>query len=91
MRKMTPDGSCVCCGHIGAVWTTLVRSPDGTVPADPGPGTDPPLCDRCQYAQQRWDAWQYGLRCPGAGYPYADGPPLTPPVRREPLTGDFGA
>ncbi|AWM41779.1 hypothetical protein [Gemmata obscuriglobus] len=81
---MTPDGVCECCGRAGSTWTTMVagEEPRTVVPADPGPGIDPPLCDRCNYAQQCWDARQYELKHIGAGYPYADRPPVSPPIRR---------
>jgi hypothetical protein len=44
--------------------------------------TTPDLCDDCDYAQRRWDARQHELRHIGAGYPYLDPPPRTPPFRR---------
>lgn len=85
MRKMTPDGICACCGKVGAVWSTV-----SVQPLDFGPGlpvlecdtTLPDLCDRCEYAQRRWDARQRQLQHPGEGYPYLDSPPKSPPVRR---------
>lgn len=84
-RKLVPDGVCAACGRVGpVVCTTAVR------PLDFGQGlvleadtTLPDLCDRCNYAQKRWDARQRQIRCPGEGYPYFDGPPKSPPVRRE--------
>lgn len=85
MRKMIPDRVCVCCGRCGSVWSNVSARPLDT-------GTDlvleadtslPDLCDDCEYAQRRWDARQHQLRCVGAGYPYADPPPRTPPVRRD--------
>lgn len=70
MRTLT-RGVCVCCGHAGAVWETW------TAPADL-----PPLCDRCEHAQRRWEAAERERRSPGSGYPYRDPPPKSPPVRR---------
>jgi hypothetical protein len=86
MRRTIPDGVCACCGAVGPVAHTTV-----TPPLDFGVDTMPPaecdsslpdLCDTCNYAQQRWDAWQAEVARPGTGYPYLDPPPKSPPVRR---------
>ena len=71
-RKFQPGGVCSSCGHVGATH----YDPDAT------PSDLPELCDRCDYAQRRWDARQAQIRCPGNGYPYHEKPPITPPVRR---------
>lgn len=71
MAKMQPDGVCGCCGKVGPTWY------------DPAVPPAHNLCDRCQCAQRRWEAWQYHIAHPGAGYPYFDGPPKSPPIRRQ--------
>jgi hypothetical protein len=71
------DGTCQCCGRVGSTHEDLNDPPDD--PRDPGP-----LCDQCDYAQKRWDAWQRKLECPGTGYPYMDPPPKSPPIKRGP-------
>lgn len=93
MRKFQPDGICTCCGRIGPTWCDVVPAdePRHTVAASADEARDPPLCDACEYAQKRWDARQSELRRPTAGYPYTQGPPRTPPVRRPgdiPLAAD---
>lgn len=70
-RKLQPDGICHCCGKVGPTWY------------DPDAPPEESLCDRCEYAQRRWDEWHYSLTHPGAGYPYTEGPPRTPPIRRD--------
>jgi hypothetical protein len=66
--KLHPDAArCHGCDKIGPVWQDL---------DDPA---SRPLCDSCQYAQVRWEAWQYHVAHPGAGYPYHEGPPKSPP------------
>ena len=84
MRGMRPGGVCACCGREGPVWVTDPR-PFGDFEAGliwEADTTLPPLCDGCDYAQRRWDARQHQIRNPGAGYPYFEPPPRTPPVRR---------
>jgi hypothetical protein len=51
----------------------VILEPDTMLPA---------VCDGCEYAQRRWDAWQAYLDCPGCDFPDTDGPPKRPPVRR---------
>jgi hypothetical protein len=68
-RKLHADGICTCCGRVGPTWAYVAaETPDL-----------PPLCDRCEYAQSRWDAAGHAHPF---GYPYWDGPPKSPPVRR---------
>lgn len=67
-RKTHPDGICECCRKVGPTVADLDLD-------DPQP-----LCDRCNYAQHRWEAWQYQRSHPGAGYPYFEGPPKSPPL-----------
>lgn len=72
-RKLHGDaGVCQCCGRVGPTWADL----DAAEPE--------PLCDRCEYAQRRWEAWQAYItgRSYGLGYPYPDSPPKSPPIRR---------
>ena len=71
-RKYHLDGTCSVCGKIGPTHEDL----ESDVPDLPA------LCDRCNYAQRRWEDWQYHLAHLGAGYPHWDGPPKSPPVRR---------
>lgn len=81
MRRLEPDGVCACCGRGGAVFRSTPSVLDFGVPTIPPLEAEilPDLCDTCDYAQQRWDAW-HGSRY--LGYPYADPPPKSPPVRR---------
>ena len=82
-RRMQPDGVCSCCGKVGPTFADVRQCEDREfVSLGPDEWHTPPLCDACQDAQSRWDAWQYELAHPGAGYPYWQGPPKTPPVRR---------
>lgn len=73
-RRTQPDGVCSCCGRVGVVWADVEWSEAGYVTCT-DPDT-PPLCDRCDYAQRRYEAAQ------GTHYPYGEPPPKTPPVRR---------
>ena len=72
-RQYHLDGTCASCGRVGPTHEDL----------DADPPARPPLCDRCEYAQDRWEAWRLaesGRSC--VGYPYLDPPPKSPPVRR---------
>jgi hypothetical protein len=81
MRRLEPDGVCSCCGSVGPVLRTTHKVLDFGTPTMPLMESRhmPDLCDTCDYAQRRWEAWHN--RIPGYGYPYLEGPPLTPPVR----------
>lgn len=70
-RKFHIDGCCSCCGRVGPTHEDL----DSPAPARP------PLCDTCDYAQTRWEAWQVRYTSP-VGYPHLEPPPKSPPVRR---------
>lgn len=84
MRVMIPHGRCFCCGTEGPVCHSSYSPPLdlGGEPRECDLGL-PDLCDDCDYAQRRWEAWEYCRANPGVQYPYwPDGPPQSPPVRR---------
>lgn len=77
-------GECHCCGRTAHLWVSVAKVLDYGTPAMPPAEPDmtlPPLCDDCDYAQRRWEAWQRHVACPGEGYPYDEPPPKSPPVR----------
>jgi hypothetical protein len=82
MRRVQPDGVCACCGAVGPTWADVERAAAGFVTVEPERAELPPLCDGCEDAQARWEAGRFQAGRSGAGYPYREGPPRTPPVRR---------
>lgn len=85
MRKYTSAGVCAACAAVGPVWRndlvvldfggSLILEPDTILPE---------LCDTCDYAQRRYDTWQYLREHPECRipYPFAEPPPAVPPWRR---------
>jgi hypothetical protein len=68
-RRLHGDPArCAGCDRVGPVWQDVAAG-------------DVALCDSCEDAQARWDAYQWYLAHPGAGYPFDRGPPKSPPAR----------
>lgn len=82
MRRLQPDGVCACCGRVGPVQQDVERTGDGFVTVEAERAELPPLCPKCNDAQRRWDAARSCERNPRLSYPYTQGPPKSPPVRR---------
>lgn len=80
-RKMSPAETCTCCGRVGPAFVDVIQCADRSFVTADSPDL-PPLCDSCNYAQRRWDAAEACRRNPALSYPFTEGPPKTPPVRR---------